>query len=45
MPKPRVIDLVKKYGVDFDLNDDNEQQLRAAGATSEVLLVVARAKK
>jgi hypothetical protein len=45
MPKPRVMELVKKYGVDFDLNDANEQQLREAGATPEVLLVIARAKK
>jgi hypothetical protein len=45
MPKPRVIELVKKYGVDFNLSDANEQQLRDAGATPEVLLAIARAKK
>jgi hypothetical protein len=43
--KGRVQDLVLKYGVDFDVNAENERRLRAAGADTALLLVIARAKK
>ena len=38
----RMAALVKQYGVDFDLTDAIEKQLRAAGANDELLLRIAR---
>jgi len=36
--------LVKQYGVDFDLTDKVEKELRAAGAGDELLLRIAQSK-
>lgn len=43
--KARVIALVEEFGVDFTLSDEAEKQLRAAGADSDLLLIIAKAKK
>jgi hypothetical protein len=45
MAPARVTALVKQYGVDFELNDDAEKRLRAAGADANLLLAIAKAKK
>jgi hypothetical protein len=45
LPKSKVASLVTEFGVDFALTDDNERRLRAAGADSDLLLVIAKAKK
>src|SRR5580700_6296760 len=39
----RMAALVKQYGVDFELTDAAEKQLRAAGANDELLLTIAHA--
>ncbi len=38
----RMTALVKQYGVDFELTDAVEKELRAAGATGDLLLAVTR---
>jgi hypothetical protein len=43
--KPRVISLVKQYGVDFVLTEELERDLRAKGADSDVLVAIATNKK
>jgi len=45
LSKDKVASLVTKFGVDFTLTDENESRLRAAGADSDLLLVIAKAKK
>lgn len=45
VPKPRLLALIEQYGVDFALNADIENQLRAAGADDDLLLAIAKAKK
>jgi hypothetical protein len=45
LPSNRIMALVNKYGVDFALTDDVEQRLRRAGADSNLLLAIAKAKK
>ena len=45
VPKPRLLALISQYGVDFALNEDTERQLREAGADSDLLLAIAKAKK
>jgi hypothetical protein len=45
IPKTRIIGFVNKYGVDFALDNENEQRLRNAGADSDLLLAVAKNKK
>jgi PEGA domain-containing protein len=45
VPKSRIMGMIGQYGVDFDLSGDVEQQLRAVGADSDLLLVIARNKK
>ena len=45
VPKARLLALIQQYGVDFALNDDIERQLREAGADSDLLLAIAKAKK
>ena len=45
VPKPRLLALIDQYGVDFALNDDIERQLREAGADSDLLLAIAKAKR
>jgi hypothetical protein len=45
VPKARLLALIEQYGVDFALNEDVERQLREAGADSELLLAIAKAKK
>lgn len=45
LPQQRVTALVNKYGVDFLLNDEAEQRLRKAGAGSDLLLAIARARR
>ncbi|MGI9101875.1 MAG: PEGA domain-containing protein [Terriglobales bacterium] len=41
MSPKRVASLVQERGVDFELNPDLEKRLRAIGATSDLLLVIA----
>jgi hypothetical protein len=45
LPPTRIMALVNKYGVDFALTDEVEQRLRRAGADSNLLLAIAKAKK
>ncbi|MGH9669719.1 MAG: hypothetical protein ACRD3A_06390 [Terriglobales bacterium] len=45
LPKKRVAEMVTEYGVDFELTDEAERRLRAAGADANLLLAIARAKK
>ncbi|HYX71020.1 MAG TPA: hypothetical protein VE825_17930, partial [Terriglobales bacterium] len=45
VPKARLLALIQQYGVDFALNEDIERQLREAGADSDLLLAIAKAKK
>jgi len=45
VPSPRVASLVSQFGVSFALNDDAEKQLRSAGADTDLLLTIAKAKK
>ncbi len=45
LPSTRIMSLVNKYGVDFALTDEVEQRLRRAGADSNLLLAIAKAKK
>ena len=45
LPKKRVAEMIGEYGVDFDLTDEAEQRLRAAGADTNLLLAIAKAKK
>jgi len=42
VPKSRLEVLITKYGVDFQLTDDIEKQLREAGADSDLLLDIAK---
>jgi hypothetical protein len=37
--------MVEQYGVDFALTEEAEKRLRDAGADSNLLLAIARAKK
>jgi hypothetical protein len=41
----RVGELVKQYGVDFDLTGEVEQRLRAVGADDALLLLVSKSRK
>jgi hypothetical protein len=41
----RMADKVKELGVSFNLNDDIEKKLRAAGADSDLLLAIAKNKR
>jgi len=41
----RMAALVKQYGVDFELTDAVEKQLRTAGANTDLLLAVSRGKR
>lgn len=43
--KPRIIALVKQYGVDFALTGEAERDLRSKGADSDVLVAIATHKK
>ena len=45
MTPARVTALVKQYGVDFELTDEAEKRLRAAGADDTLLLAIAKSKK
>ena len=45
LPNARVTQLVKQFGVDFAVTDEVEQRLRSAGADSDLLLVIAKARK
>ncbi len=45
VPAARVASLVSQFGVSFALTDDAEKQLRSAGADTNLLLVIAKAKK
>lgn len=45
VPKARVQALVLEYGVDFNLTEMIEQQLRVDGADTGLLLAIAKAKK
>jgi hypothetical protein len=45
LPKKRVAEMVDQYGVDFDLTDEAEKRLRDAGADTNLLLAIAKAKK
>ncbi|HEV2021051.1 MAG TPA: hypothetical protein VGQ94_00830 [Terriglobales bacterium] len=41
----RAATLIQERGVDFALNDKTEQQIRAGGGDSDLLLAIAKAKK
>jgi hypothetical protein len=41
----RVATLVQQRGVDFALTDAIEQQIRAAGGDSDLLVAIAKARK
>ncbi len=45
VPAPRVASLVSQFGVSFALSDDAEKQLRSAGADTNLLLAIAKAKR
>ncbi len=45
LPNARVTQLVKEFGVDFAVTDEVEKRLRAAGADSDLLLAIMKAKK
>ena len=45
LPKKRVAEMVEQYGVDFELTDEAEKRLRDAGADTNLLLAIAKAKK
>ncbi len=45
MTPARLADLVKQYGVNFQLTDDVEKKLRAAGADDGLLLEIAKNKR
>ena len=45
LPKKRVAEMVEQYGVDFNLTDEAEKRLRDAGADTNLLLAIAKAKK
>ncbi|MBZ5646832.1 MAG: hypothetical protein LAN37_06370 [Acidobacteriia bacterium] len=45
VPAARVASLVSQFGVSFALTDDAEKQLRAAGADTNLLLVIAKSRK
>ena len=44
VPNARMTVLVKRYGVDFELNDAVEKQLRSAGASDNLILQIGRAR-
>lgn len=44
VPNARMAALVKRYGVDFKLNDVLEKQLRRAGANDNLILQIARSR-
>ncbi len=45
LPRRRVATMIDEFGVDFELNEEAERRLRAAGADSDLLLAIAKAKK
>jgi hypothetical protein len=45
LSKKKITDMVNQFGVDFELTQETEQRLRTAGADSNLLLAIARAKK
>jgi len=45
LPRKRVAAMIGEFGVDFELTEEAEQRLRAAGADSDLLLAIAKAKK
>ncbi|HEV2021052.1 MAG TPA: hypothetical protein VGQ94_00835 [Terriglobales bacterium] len=45
LPRKRVVEMVGEYGVDFELSSQAEKRLRDAGADSDLLLAIAKAKK
>jgi hypothetical protein len=45
LPKKRVADLVREYGVDFAITRERESSLRAAGADDSVMYAISQAKR
>jgi len=45
LPRKRVAAMIGEFGVDFELSEETEKRLRAAGADSDLLLAIAKAKK
>lgn len=45
LPRKRVATMIAEFGVDFELTEEAERRLRAAGADSDLLLAIAKAKK
>jgi hypothetical protein len=45
LPRKKVLELVKEYGVDFDITPERETRLRAAGADDSVLYAITQNKK
>src|ERR1700731_647028 len=44
VPNARMAALVKKYGVDFELTDVVEAELRSAGASHDLILQISRSR-
>src|ERR1700675_595146 len=44
VPNARMAALVKKYGVDFELTDVVEKELRSAGASENLILQIGRSR-
>jgi hypothetical protein len=45
LPRKKVLELVKEFGVDFDITPERESRLRAAGADDSVLYAITQNKK
>ncbi len=45
LPRKRVATMIAEFGVDFELSEEAEKRLRAAGADSDLLLAIAKAKR
>src|SRR5216684_5224991 len=44
VPNARMAALVKQYGVDFELTDGVEKELRSAGASDNLILQISRSR-
>ena len=45
LSRARFLELLDEYGVDFEVNDENKKELRAAGADQALLEAIAEAKQ
>src|SRR5437879_5955672 len=44
VPNARMVALVKKYGIDFELTDAIKAELRSAGASNSLILQISRSR-